>query len=104
MVNTQPQQCRVEGDSGCSRVWATVAVAGWGGQVSKPQLIGGLVGRAIVAVAAGAGHSVAVSARGELWCWGVAAKGQCGVQSVQQVLHAYNCATLTVPLVLMSRF
>ena len=55
------------------------------------------MGRAIVAVAAGAGHSVAVSARGELWCWGVAAKGQCGVQSVQQVLH--NRATITVPLV-----
>ena len=56
-----------------------------GPPVHTPQLLGGLVGRNVVAVAAGAGHSLAVTSDGALYGWGVAAKGQCGVGGVEQL-------------------
>ena len=56
-------------------------------QVHTPQLLGGLVGRNVIAVAAGAGHSLAVSSDGLLFGWGVAAKGQCGIAGAEQLHH-----------------
>ena len=46
--------------------------------VDKPKLVNGLVGRRVVAVAAGSSYSAAVTAEGELWTWGRGHYGRLG--------------------------
>ncbi|CAK4071729.1 unnamed protein product [Aphanomyces euteiches] len=46
--------------------------------IQTPQLVPKLMGRQIAAIACGAGHSLAVSCRGDVFSWGIGKQGQLG--------------------------